>query len=84
MIVRAKPSAYSPPMITAGQIRAARALIGWKQGDLAAASGVGEAAIKNLERGASDPRSSTLQAIQAAFENCWKCAFWVRFCISTL
>jgi len=55
-------------MITAGQVRAARALIGWKQGDLAQAAGVGEAVVKNLERGSSDPRASTLLAIQAAFE----------------
>jgi transcriptional regulator with XRE-family HTH domain len=68
MIVRTKPTPYPAPMITAGQIRAARALIGWKQADLASASGVAEAAIKNLERGSSDPRSSTLQAIQGAFE----------------
>jgi transcriptional regulator with XRE-family HTH domain len=59
---------YSPPMITAGQIRAARALIGWKQIDLAKASGLSEISIKNIERGATDPRSSTLGAIQAAFE----------------
>jgi transcriptional regulator with XRE-family HTH domain len=55
-------------MITAAQIRAARALIGWKQADLAAKSGVAEISIKNIERGATDPRSSTLNAIQAAFE----------------
>jgi transcriptional regulator with XRE-family HTH domain len=55
-------------MITAGQIRAARALIGWKQTDLAKASGVAEISIKNIEREATDPRSSTLAALQAAFE----------------
>ena len=58
----------SPVMITAGQIRAARALIGWKQTDLAKASGVSEISIKNIERGATDPRSSTLGALQQAFE----------------
>ena len=57
-----------PVMITAGQIRAARALIGWKQTDLAKASGVSEISIKNIERGATDPRSSTLGALQQAFE----------------
>jgi transcriptional regulator with XRE-family HTH domain len=54
-------------MITPPQIRAARAIIGWKQTDLAAASGVSEVSIKNIERGATDPRSSTLDAIQKAF-----------------
>jgi transcriptional regulator with XRE-family HTH domain len=55
-------------MITAAQIRAARALIGWKQTDLAAKSGVSEISIKNIERGHTDPRSSTLGALQAAFD----------------
>ena len=55
-------------MITAGQIRAARALIGWTQLDLAKASGVSEISIKNIERGATDPRASTLEAFQRAFE----------------
>lgn len=54
-------------MITPAQFRAARAMIGWRQADLAAASGVSEISIKNIERGATDPRSSTLQALQAAF-----------------
>jgi transcriptional regulator with XRE-family HTH domain len=55
-------------MITAGQIRAARALIGWKQVDLAKKSGISEISIKNIERGVTDPRYRTLEAIQAAFE----------------
>lgn len=54
-------------MITPAQIRAARALVGWKQVELAAASGVSEISIKNIERGATDPRSSTLDAIEKAF-----------------
>lgn len=58
---------YPAAMITPAQIRAARALIGWKQSDLAIASGVSEISIKNIERGATDPRSSTLDAIQRAF-----------------
>lgn len=59
--------AYPAAMITPGQIRAARALIGWKQSDLASASGVSEISIKNIERGATDARASTLSAIQEAF-----------------
>lgn len=55
-------------MITPAQIRAARALIGWKQTDLAAASGVSEMSVKNIERGATDPRASTLRALEAALE----------------
>ena len=55
-------------MITIAQIRAARALIGWKQAELARASGISEVAIKNMERGATDPRVSTLAAIERAFD----------------
>jgi DNA-binding XRE family transcriptional regulator len=55
-------------MVTAGQIRAARALIGWKQAELAKAAGISEISVKNIEREATDPRSSTVAAIQAAFE----------------
>jgi DNA-binding XRE family transcriptional regulator len=42
-------------------LRAARGLIGMTQADLAKASGVSEIAIKNLERGATDPRASTIK-----------------------
>jgi transcriptional regulator with XRE-family HTH domain len=57
---------YSPPVISGAQIRAARALVGMTQRDLAAASGISEISIKNIERGATDPRASTLAAIQKA------------------
>ncbi len=50
------------------QIRAARALLGWKQTDLAAASGVSEISVKNIERSATDARGSTLRKIQEALE----------------
>ena len=59
---------YQRCMITPAQIRAARALIVWKQTDLASASGISEMSIKNIERGATDPRASTLLAIQMALE----------------
>lgn len=67
MIARTAKADYVAEMITPAQIRAARALIGWKQTDLAEASGVSEISVKNIERGTTDPRSSTLSAIQAAF-----------------
>lgn len=67
VIAEAAATAYPAAMITPAQIRAARALIGWKQSDLAAASGISEISIKNIERGATDPRSSTLDALQRAF-----------------
>ena len=54
-------------MITPAQIRAARALLKWRQADLAEASGVSEIAIKNIERENADPKATTLTAIQNAF-----------------
>jgi predicted transcriptional regulator len=59
---------YDAAMMTPAQIRAARALLGWKQTDLAAAAGVSEISVKNIERGATDARGSTLAKIQAALE----------------
>jgi transcriptional regulator with XRE-family HTH domain len=56
-------------MITNAQIRAARALIGWKQTDLAGAAGISEMSVKNIERGNTDPRVSTLEAIRVALES---------------
>jgi predicted transcriptional regulator len=50
-------------MITPAQIRAARALLGWKQTDLAKAADVSEISVKNIERGATDARGSTLAKI---------------------
>jgi predicted transcriptional regulator len=55
-------------VLTPAQIRAARALIGWKQVDLAKAAGISEITLKNIERGVVDPRVSTIDAIQKAFD----------------
>jgi transcriptional regulator with XRE-family HTH domain len=55
-------------MISPAQIRAARSLLGWKQSDLATASDLSLTAMNNIERGASDPRASTLDGIQKALE----------------
>lgn len=55
-------------MISVSQVRAARALIGWKQSELAKASGVSVPAIARLERMTGNPRVSTLSAIQKTFE----------------
>jgi transcriptional regulator with XRE-family HTH domain len=55
-------------MITPAQIRAARALLGWNQIQLAAAAGLTEITIKDLERGLANPRPSTLDRIETAFD----------------
>jgi transcriptional regulator with XRE-family HTH domain len=64
----AAPMSYDNDVLTAAQIRAARALLGWRQLDLAKASGVSEVSIKNIERGRTDPRRSTMLALQQALE----------------
>ena len=68
MIAIGSFAAYREKMITRAQIRAARALIDWTQTDLAQASGVSQVAIKNFERGVTDPRVSTITNIEAAFD----------------
>jgi transcriptional regulator with XRE-family HTH domain len=55
-------------MLMSAQSRAARALLGWSQADLAKAAGLGEATVRNFEAGRSDPYGRTLDAIQRAFE----------------
>ena len=63
-------------MLTSGQVKAARALLGWRQSDLAAMSGVAEISVKNMEREATDPRGSTLRKIETALEKAG-CEFMV-------
>jgi hypothetical protein len=57
-------------MLEPAQIRAARALLGWRQEDLSRASGVGTATIQRLEKSDTPITGyvSTLVRIQAAFE----------------
>ena len=55
-------------MPTPSQIRAARALLGLRQVDLAAKAGVAEVTIKSIEHGTGDPRLSTLTKISVALE----------------
>ncbi|NDE90640.1 MAG: XRE family transcriptional regulator [Alphaproteobacteria bacterium] len=56
-------------MATLHQIRAARALLGWTQAELARAAKLSLAAVNNLERDASNPRLRTLAQIQSALES---------------
>lgn len=55
-------------MPTIEQIRAARALIGWSQGELAAQSGLSQTGIARIENGTNQPNSSTIQKIIKAFD----------------
>lgn len=56
-------------MIAIEQIKAARAILGMGQKELAAKAGVSIATLNNLERGAqTDPKMSTMKAIQQSLE----------------
>ncbi len=56
-------------MLTVIQIRAARAMVGMSQKDLAAKAGISIATLNNIERGAQvDPKVSTMQALQQCLE----------------
>ncbi|MGL4440546.1 MAG: helix-turn-helix domain-containing protein [Bosea sp. (in: a-proteobacteria)] len=56
----------SPPLITAAQLRAARAFLEVSQGELALAADVGRSAIADYERGARVPHDATLRKIEEA------------------
>lgn len=55
-------------MIEPRQIRAARALLNWSQGDLAKASGIAVSSIKNIENNLTIARKDSLAQIKEAFE----------------
>jgi len=55
-------------MISIRQMRAARALLDWKQSDLAKVSGLSLTALNNIEREAASPRFSTMDLIRQSFE----------------
>lgn len=54
--------------ISAAQCRAARALIGWSQDRLEAASRVAKKTIADFERGATSPYARTLEDLRRALE----------------
>lgn len=54
--------------ITSAQCRAARALVGWSQDQLATSSKVAKATIANFEAGKREPYERTLADIQTALE----------------
>lgn len=63
---KALSTKQKPIMITPAQMRAGRALLGWSQQQLADAASIGLASVNNYERGASDPRLSTLREARDA------------------
>jgi transcriptional regulator with XRE-family HTH domain len=55
-------------IITATQIKAARALLAWPRVRLAVKSGVSDTVIADLERGKREPSSKALDQLKAALE----------------
>lgn len=55
-------------MISHRQVKAARALLEWKQSNLAESAGVSLTAVNNLERQIGSARTDTVLAIQVALE----------------
>lgn len=56
-------------MITGSQIRAARALLGWSQQDLADKAVLSETAVLKLETERADTRTSTVLKVRKALED---------------
>jgi transcriptional regulator with XRE-family HTH domain len=54
-------------LLFAGKVRAARAVIGWSQTELASKTGLTQRAIYKIEQGAVDARPATMAAIDIAF-----------------
>mgnify|MGYP000187148386 CR=1 FL=1 len=55
-------------MLSASQIRAARAHLDLSQDDVAAATGITKYTLSNIERGATEASSKSLEALQSFFE----------------
>lgn len=59
---------YPSAMLTAAQIRSARAWLNWTQEEMAAHAGVSVPSVKNLEKEAGNATVRTLRKIQDAIE----------------
>ena len=56
-------------LIDAAQIRAARGLLNWSQGELAERAGVSKQSVTRIEIGQTDPRFSTITALYQAIRS---------------
>lgn len=57
-----------PPAFTISQLRAARALLGWSQSELAERAGLSRRSVAAVELGATLPYDATLEKILSALE----------------
>ena len=58
-----------PKLVYAAQVRAARALLNWSQGDLAERAGISKQSVNRIESGGLDTRFSTVSALGEAFRS---------------
>jgi DNA-binding XRE family transcriptional regulator len=63
-----KRTTFSMNLISLEQCRAARAMLGWSQGDLADAAKVSRTTVVDFERALRTPHRNNLDAIRRAFE----------------
>ena len=56
-------------LIYAAKMRAARGLLNWSQGELAERAGVSKQSVTRIEIGATDPRLSTMTALNEAIRS---------------
>lgn len=56
-------------MITTAQIRGARGILNWSQGDLSERTGLSPTSVGGIENGLTNPRDTSLMAVQKAFED---------------
>lgn len=58
-----------PKQVYAAQIRAARALVNWSQGELAERAGISKQSVNRIEGGGMDARFSTMNALADALRS---------------
>ena len=56
-------------IIFAAQVRAARGLLNWSQGELAERAGVSKQSVTRIENGTMDPRFSTITGLNEAIRS---------------
>jgi transcriptional regulator with XRE-family HTH domain len=66
MVELSPPTGYLPGVLRPSQCRAARALLGWTQAELAGRAGIKVLVLRRFETGQTDPRASTRDRIERA------------------
>lgn len=66
-VARMLATDYTNYAMEGRQIRAARALLGWSQGDLCERASISRATLNDLENDKGDPRKSSMTRVEEAF-----------------